>query len=337
MNSAAWLAVAVVVACLGFLLATPVAPELILLGGVGTLVVLGVLTPDQALEGFANEGMVTVALMYVVVAGIRETGGVDHLVRYVLGRPKSLGGALLRLSLPVAAISAFMNNTPLVAIFLPAVLSWAKRLQISPSKLLIPLSYAAVFGGTISLIGTSTNLIVNGLLVSGHKGALGLFDIAWVGVPCTVLGILYLWLFGPRFLPERKPASAVFENPKEYTVEMTVEERGPLLGKTIEEAGLRHLQGLYLVEIGRGDEVLAAVGPYERLQAGTGWCSPGSPIRWWNCKGSRALGPLRTRPSGWRTRSIASGCWWRRWSRPIAPWWGKPCGRGDSAWCMVAR
>ncbi|BBL77026.1 SLC13 family permease [Methylomagnum ishizawai] len=268
MGTQAWIAVGVVSGCLVFLLSTAVAPELILMGGVVALLMSGVLTPEQALGGFANEGMITVALMYVVVAGIRETGGVDLLVQYVLGRPKTLRGALLRLTVPVATVSAFMNNTPLVAIFLPAVLTWAKRLQVSPSKLLIPLSYAAVFGGTITLIGTSTNLIVNGLLVSGNKGHLGLFDIAWVGIPCSVLGILYIWLLAPRCLPERKPASAVFENPKEYTVEMAVEDNGPLVGKTIEEAGLRHLQGLYLVEIGRGEEVLAAVGPYERLQAG---------------------------------------------------------------------
>jgi di/tricarboxylate transporter len=268
MSEHGWLAVAAVLGCLFFMLFTQAAPELVLLGGVVVLLSLGVLTPEQALGGFSNEGMMTVALMYVVVAGIRETGGVDLLVQHVLGRPKSLRGALARLVLPTTAVSAFMNNTPLVAIFLPAVLNWAKRLQISPSKLLIPLSYGAVIGGTITLIGTSTNLIVNGLLVHGGKPALGLFDIAWVGIPCSMLGAAYIWLLAPKLLPERLPASAIFENPKEYTVEMMVEEGGPLVGKSIEEAGLRHLQALYLVEIERGDEVLAAVGPYERLMAG---------------------------------------------------------------------
>jgi di/tricarboxylate transporter len=268
MSEHGWLAVAAVLGCLFFMLFTQAAPELVLLGGVVVLLSLGILTPEQALGGFSNEGMMTVALMYVVVAGIRETGGVDLLVQHVLGRPRSLRGALARLVIPTTAVSAFMNNTPLVAIFLPAVLNWAKRLQISPSKLLIPLSYGAVIGGTITLIGTSTNLIVNGLLVHGGKPALGLFDIAWVGIPCSMLGAAYIWLLAPKLLPERLPASAIFENPKEYTVEMMVEEGGPLVGKSIEEAGLRHLQALYLVEIERGDEVLAAVGPYERLMAG---------------------------------------------------------------------
>jgi di/tricarboxylate transporter len=268
MNAHAWIAIGVVLACLMLLLTTATAPELVLLGGVLVLLLSGILTPEQALGGFSNEGMITVALMYVVVAGIRETGGVDLVVQRVLGRPRSLRRALLRLTVPVTALSAFLNNTPLVAIFLPAVLTWAKRIQLSPSKLLIPLSYSAVIGGTITLIGTSTNLITNGLLVQNGHPSLGLFDIAWIGIPCSVVGALYLWAFAPRGLPERLPASAVFENPKEYTVEMTVAPQGPLVGKTIEEAGLRHLQGLYLVEIERGDEVLAAVGPYERLCAG---------------------------------------------------------------------
>jgi di/tricarboxylate transporter len=244
------------------------AAELILFSGVAVLVLLGVLTPEQAFGGFSNEGVITVALMYVVVSGIRETGGVDLLVQHVLGRPKTLRGALARLVFPVTAASGFINNTPLVAIFLPAVLSWAKRLQLSPSKLLIPLSYGAVIGGTVTLIGTSTNLIVSGLLAANGKPPLGLFDIAWVGAPCATLGALYIWWFAPRRLPDRVPVSEIFDNPKEYIVEMTVLENGGLVGKSIEEAGLRPLQGLYIVEIGRGDEVLAAVGPNERLEAG---------------------------------------------------------------------
>ena len=268
MNGVAWTAIAVVLGCLALLIVAHVPAELILLAGVIVLITTGVLTPEQALDGFSNEGMITVALMYVVVSGIRETGGIDVLVRHLLGRPSTLRGALARLIFPVSTFSAFMNNTPLVAIFLPAVLTWAKRLQMSPSKLLIPLSYAAVIGGTITIIGTSTNLIVNGLLIQDDKPGLGFFEIGWVGVPCTLIGCLYILLLGPKWLPERMPARASFENTKEYTVEMMVEKGGALIGKTIEEAGLRQLHGLFLVEIERDDEVLAAVGPYERLQGG---------------------------------------------------------------------
>ncbi len=266
MTIQAWIAVAVVIACFGGFIFTSVSPELILLGGVGMLMLAGVLTPAQALAGLANEGMITVALMYVIAAGLRETGGVDFLTQHVLGRPRSERSAIARLILPVASVSAFLNNTPVVAAFLPAVIDWAKRYRISPSKLLIPLSYAAILGGTLTLIGTSTNLAINGLLLSQGDPGFALFDLTGVGLICMGVGALYLILFSPKWLPARVPVHEVFENPKEYTLEMLVEENGPLVGKSVEQAGLRHLPGLYLVEIVRDGEILAAVGPYERLQ-----------------------------------------------------------------------
>ncbi len=268
MTVQAWIAVAVVIACFGGFVFTAVSPELILLGGVGALLLSGVLTPAQALAGFANEGMITVALMYIVVAGLRETGAIDFLTQHVLGRPRSERGAIARLFLPVILVSAFLNNTPVVAAFLPAVIDWSKRLRISPSKLLIPLSYSAILGGTLTLIGTSTNLAVNGLLLSRGDPGFGLFDLTPVGLVVAVVGGIYLIGFAPKCLPTRVPVHQIFDNPKEYTVEMEVEENGPLVGKNIEQAGLRHLPGLYLVEIVRDGEILAAVGPYERLQGG---------------------------------------------------------------------
>ncbi|GAB6067564.1 SLC13 family permease [Methylothermus subterraneus] len=267
MTVEAWIAIAVVIACVGGFVLTSLSAELILVGGVSVLLLSGVLTPKQALAGLANEGMVTVALMYILAAGLRETGAVDFLTQYVLGRPQSQRGAVARLILPVAAVSAFLNNTPVVAAFLPAVIDWAKRLKISPSRLLIPLSYAAILGGTVTLIGTSTNLAVNGLLLSRGDPGFGLFDLTGVGLITLGVGALYLIVFSP-WLPARVPVHEVFENAKEYTVEMLVEENGPLVGKSIEQAGLRHLPGLYLVEIVRDGEILAAVGPYERLQGG---------------------------------------------------------------------
>lgn len=268
MTVQAWIAVAVVIACFGGFVFTTISPELILLGGVGALLLSGVLTPAQALAGFANEGMITVALMYIVAAGLRETGAIDFLTQYVLGRPRSERGAIARLFLPVIGVSAFLNNTPVVAAFLPAIIDWSKRLRISPSKLLIPLSYSAILGGTLTLIGTSTNLAVNGLLLSRGDPGFGLFDLTPVGLVAAVVGGIYLIGFAPKCLPTRVPVHQIFDNPKEYTVEMEVEENGPLVGKNIEQAGLRHLPGLYLVEIVRDGEILAAVGPYERLQGG---------------------------------------------------------------------
>jgi len=193
---------------------------------------------------------------------------------------------------PVAFISAFVNNTPVVAAFLPAVSDWARKRGISPSRLLLPLSYAAILGGTCTIVGTSTNLVVNGLL-QGHSGGpgLGFFDLAWVGVPTTVLGIAYVIVASPWLLRDRVPAMEILRDPREYTVEMEVEVKSPLAGKTIEEAGLRHLPGLYLVEIERAGTVLAAVGPAEKLMGGDRLVFAGIPESVLDLQNFRGLKP----------------------------------------------
>jgi di/tricarboxylate transporter len=264
----AWWTLAVLVASIGLIIWTRIGAELVLLGALIVLLLSGVLTPEQALAGFSNPGVITVALMFVIVAGIRETGGVEFLVSTVLGRPRGVARAQARLMLPTLLISGFLNNTPVVATFIPAVLVWSRRLGLTASRLLIPLSYASILGGTSTLIGTSTNLAVNGLWTARTGDGLGMFEISWVGVPVALAGLAYVLLFGRRLLPDRKPPSAGFANPREYTVEMRVREQGPLVGKTIEEAGLRHLQGLFLVEIDRGGTIIPSVSSTERLQSG---------------------------------------------------------------------
>jgi di/tricarboxylate transporter len=253
----------------GFLF-TRLRPEALLLGGLAVLLLAGVLTPSQGLAGFSNEGMLTVAILFVVAAGIRETGGIGMIVRLLLGRPKSMLTAQARVMLPVAASSAFLNNTPIVAMLLPAILDWAKNMRMAPSKFLIPLSYAAILGGMCTLIGTSTNLIVNGLILDarpeGLERGLGFFDITWVGVPCALIGIAFMLGTSRWLLPDRRPPIDPTSDPREYTLEMEVEEGGPLCGQTIEEAGLRHLQGVFVAEIERDGDVIPAVAPTERLK-----------------------------------------------------------------------
>ena len=230
---------------------------------------LGLLTPREALGGFANPGLATVAVLFIVVTGLRETGGIDWVAQRLLGRPSSVRGAIARISLPVVGMSAFLNNTPVVAMLIPAVEEWARRLRISPSKLMIPLSYAAVLGGTCSLIGTSTNLIVAGMVIASTSlDPLGMFDITRIGAPCAILGVVYLVLAGPRLLPARKSAGSALADPREYTLEMLVPESSPLAGKTVEQAGLRNLPGCFLVEIDRGGDLMSAVGPEHVLRAG---------------------------------------------------------------------
>lgn len=265
----AWVTIGSVLMVLGLLGFTRAGPDLIFVGVVTLLMLLGIVSPKEAFSGLANEGVITVGALYVVAAGLRETGIMSIAAHYLLGRPRSVAHAQVRLMAPVAAMSAFVNNTPLVAVCLPVTADWAKRFRISPSKLMLPLSYAAILGGCCTLIGTSTNIIVAGLLSDHPENArtLRLFDLSWVGVPCALVGLVYIILMSRKFLPDRVPASRNYEDPKEYTVEMLVDATSPLVGQSIEAAGLRQLPGMYLVEIDREGDILAAVGPHERLRA----------------------------------------------------------------------
>lgn len=241
--------------------------DFILLGGMALLLVTNIITPGEALEGFGNEGLVTVAVLYVVAEGLKQTGGISFVGQRLLGQPKSLPVAHSRIMFPVALMSAFMNNTPVVAMTLPVVSDWAKKNRISVSHLLIPLSFAAILGGLATLVGTSTTLVVNGLLIKTKGTGISMFEIAWVGLPAALVGIIYILLCARWLLPERKSAMMQLDDPREYSVEMLVDSGSPLVGQTIEEAGLRHLPGMYLMEIDRDGHVMAAVSSVERLRA----------------------------------------------------------------------
>lgn len=230
---------------------------------------IGILSPADALSGFSNTGMITVGVLFIVVAGLRETGAIDWIGERILGRPSGLRPAMTRIMAPVCGMSAFLNNTPVVAMLIPAIEEWSRKANLSPSKLMIPLSYAAILGGTCSLIGTSTNLVVAGLVTAQTDlPALRMFDITWIGLPCAVLGAVFLLVLGPRMLPERRSAAALLADPREYTLELMVPSGSPLAGKSIEAAGLRHLPGCYLVEIERGDDIIPAVSPDQVIRAG---------------------------------------------------------------------
>ncbi|MFI4917795.1 MAG: SLC13 family permease [Phycisphaerales bacterium JB060] len=252
---------AILVSALTLLLVVPVPTD--------TGVKLGVLDPAQAISGFASTGLATVAVLFVVVTGLRETGGIDWISARVLGRPRSLRSGTIRMMAPVAGMSAFLNNTPVVALMIPAVGDWCKRTGLAPSKVMIPLSYAAILGGTCSLIGTSTNLVVAGMVNDQtDMEPLAMFDITWVGLPCVAVGLTFLLLLGPKLLPNRGSPASVLADPREYTLEMIVPEGSALAGKTVEDAGLRSLPGCFLVEVEREGGVMAAMGPQTVLRAG---------------------------------------------------------------------
>jgi len=256
------------VGVLGTLALTRVSADLVLMSALALLLVSGILGPLEALAGFANPGVITIATLYVVAAGLKETGAVQWIARLLLGHPKTQRGAQLRMIGPTGVLSSFMNNTAVVAMFIPAIQDWAQRLGIPASKLLLPLSYAAILGGTCTLIGTSTNLVVDGMLQSRLGINLGLFELAWVGVPLLVVGGAFLVLVGHRLLPDRGGLSEELDQVREYGVEVEVESPGPLVGKTIAQAGLRALTYGYLTEIDRDGRLITAVEPDRTLQAG---------------------------------------------------------------------
>ena len=262
----AWVTLCVLLLVMSLLAPTRYSPDLILVGGVTLLVTFGILTPSDALMGLANEGVATVGILFVVVCGLNQTGAIGVFARLVLGQPQSELGAQARLIFPVAALSTVMNNTPLVAVMVPTVLEWARCIRMAPSKLLIPLSFASILGGLCTLIGTSTNLLVNGLLVNQAKHpGMKFLDPAWVGIPCALTGLVFILAVGRRMLPARSSGVSLHDDPKQYTVEMQVEPKSALEGLSVEQAGLRQLPGLFLVEIERAGQVLPAVAPEERL------------------------------------------------------------------------
>ncbi len=263
----AWFTAGVILSAFVLMAVTEVATDVILVGAITLLLVSGVLTPAEAFAGLSNQGIITVAVLYVVVAGLDATGASTYMAEKFLGRPKSITGALVKMMVPVNFISAFMNNTPVVAMFLPVVHDWAKQHRISVSKLMLPLSYAAVLSGTVTIISTSTNLLVNGMLIAATGRSMHMFELTGIGIPIALAGVAYVVLFHRWLLPGRKAALTPFGDPREYSVEMLIEPGSPLVGKTIEQAGLRQLAHAYLAEIERGGQILPAVGPEERLQA----------------------------------------------------------------------
>ena len=263
----ALLTLAVLVGVFAVLTMTRIAVDAVLVGGLIVLLLSGVVNADAAFAGFSNRGLVTIAALYIVVAGLRDTGATQMLATRVLRRPRSVAHAQAQLVLPTALLSAFLNNTPVVAALIPAVSDWCRKHGLSVSQLMMPLSFAAILGGTCTLIGTSTNLLVNSLLVQqGIDDGLGMFELAWVGLPVALLGIALMIGASRWLLPDRTPALGRMDNPREYSVEMMVAAGGPLEGQTIEGAGLRQLPGMYLAEIERDGHILPAVSPREPLQ-----------------------------------------------------------------------
>ena len=262
-----WITLAVLAAMVFGLVRGLVSPPTGVLGATAILYVLGVTTASEAFSGFANTAPITVAGLYVIAGAVEKTGALQPVVSRLLAEPKAVRLDLARLVIPSAMGSSFLANTPIVAMLTPAVTRWADEKGRSASTFLIPLSYATIFGGAVTAIGTSTNLVASGLLEESGRGALGLFELAKIGLPLAVLGIVMIVVLAPIVLPERRrPRKA--EAGRSFTVRMMVEEAGEVDGVSVTEAGLRELSGVYLVEIERPGRTIAPVPPTQTLRGG---------------------------------------------------------------------
>lgn len=242
-------------------------PGLILFGVLVTLMLLRIITPKEALNGFSNEGMITIALLFIVAASIQKSGFVDDLMKKWIEKSKTTIGTKIRFFVPLAILSAFLNNTPIVMTFMPVIKNWCEQKGISPSKYLIPLSYVTILGGTITLIGTSTNMVVHGMLLDYGYDGFSIFSFTAIGIPITIVGMIYVFTIGERLLPSHQGIKQqVSEHIKEYIAEIHVEAEFPYIHKTVVEAGFFKLDGLYLIAIIRDDGRISSVTPSTKIE-----------------------------------------------------------------------
>jgi di/tricarboxylate transporter len=257
----AWITVAVVIGLVGALMADWGRPDLVLLSGLSVLLVTGVVTPGQAFAGFSNSAVLTVGALYVVAGGVQHTDALSKLDRVLFPNTTRLGPLLARFMVPTSFLSGLLNNTPIVAMLTPRLQKWADAQGVPASKLMIPLSYAAITGGMMTLVGTSTNLIVAGLMEAEGYEPLHLFDVTWIGVPAALVVIAYFVLGGHRLLPDRGTSAPAVEQELDenmFEVKVTVQSSRPPSGQTVAEAGLRDLGDAYLTHVRRGTQVLQA-------------------------------------------------------------------------------
>ncbi len=262
-----WFTIAVTIVVL-IALAREEPADLVFVAAILILSLTGVISSAQAFGGFISSSLLMVAALFVVTAGLKETGIVDAIGTRILGPVHTELGGFVMLAVFTTVTSTFLNNTPIVAMLIPVVMSWCRKNHVAPSKLLIPLSFMTILGGCCSRIGTSTNLVVDGLMRRDGMPGMSFFEIGYAGVPCAVIGGLYMLTIGRRLLPERKELMEQFGDARrEYLVEMVVMPVCRLIGQSIETAGLRRLPGLFLVEIDRRGNVIAPVSPDTVIEA----------------------------------------------------------------------
>ena len=268
-NLYAWITIVTVLAMFTVLLFTKLRADVVFLGAISILFVTGVLDAKEAFSGFSSTSVVVIGVLFVVVAGLTHTGVLQWIVKHLLGQPKSYSKAVVRMMLPVAGLSSFLSNTTVVALFVGIVKMWSKKLDISPSKLLIPLSYASGMGGVCTLIGTPPNLIISGLYADTTGTAMNVLATTVPGLFCLTVGVLSIIALR-KLLPDRQAPEAAFESTGDYTVELLVPSDNPHIGETIAEAGLLDVHGGTLIEMIHYDDrdLLSPVPDDELLMGG---------------------------------------------------------------------
>jgi di/tricarboxylate transporter len=258
--------IAAMIACLIWEIKSP---ELIITSTVVLFLLTGILTPKEAINGFSNEGVMTIGLLFIMAGAVEKSKIVESFFNRLIKDSSTTQLFLFKLLTPIASLSAFMNNTPIVITLTPIIRKWCEKHNISPSKLLIPLSYATILGGTITLMGTSTNLVVHGLLVEEGMNGFSFFQFAIIGIPITIVGLLYLIFLGYKLLPNNQGTiNSTIENLREYVCEIIVGKEYAFIGKSVEEAKLRNLKGLFLVSIIRESEQITPVANTTMLKHG---------------------------------------------------------------------
>ena len=233
-------------------------PGLVLFSAVTVLMAVGIISAQEAVAGFANIGMLTVAILFLVSEGVRQSGALNRMAQVLLPRRRSkLSFMIPRIMIPISALSAFLNNTPVVIIFAPMIKKWAEKMNLSSQKFLIPLSYATILGGMCTLIGTSTNLVVHGLMLDNRMNGFSMFELGKVGLPIAVAGFLYMSVFGNKLLPGKKiKLNTNYNDFKEYYYDLIVSKNSNLIGHEIKNGRIRELKNLVVLSIEREGEII---------------------------------------------------------------------------------
>ncbi|MGQ0608873.1 MAG: SLC13 family permease [Chloroflexota bacterium] len=265
MSLEAWITLGTVVVLVTLLAREAMQPAFAVLIATIFLLLIGIIDPEQAFAGFSNEAPIVVASLLVFARAADISGLLQPLIDRFIGHGPTPRGLLPRLLFPLTLVSGFLNNTTLVAMSIPAIIDLCNRKGLNPSRFLLPISYAAVLGGVTTTIGTSTNLTVSGLLAESGAEPLGLFELTPVGLPIALVGTLVLALVTGRLLPDRGDRRVQAASERDYSVSMVVQRDGPLVGRTVEQAGLRQLEAVYLVAIEREGQRIAPVSPETEL------------------------------------------------------------------------